>query len=171
MKRWILTNTIAPRDVVRISDFLDERDTIQIMYHEGAHKIEAHKGGWYDLAVPMDIELKQGDFKIIPFNISMKMPLGYEGHLLPRSSTFKKYGILQANGMGVIENSYCSSEDIWGMPVYATKDVVIKDGTRIAQFRIAKEQPVVQIKEVDNLDKYAIRGGFGSSGEKAADAQ
>lgn len=140
------------------------------MYHEGAHKLESHKGGWYDLAVPQDIELKAGEFKIIPFNISVKMPDGYEGYILPRSSTFKKYGILQANGQGVVENSYCGSEDIWGMPVYATRDVKIEDGTRIAQFRIQLEQPYFPIEDVKNLDMYAARGGFGSSGEKAADA-
>lgn len=145
--------------------------SIQIMYHEGAHKVESHKGGWYDLAVPQDIELKAGEFKIIPFNISVKMPDGYEGYILPRSSTFKKYGILQANGQGVVENSYCGSEDIWGMPVYATRDIKIENGTRIAQFRIQTEQPNFPIEEVENLDMYAARGGFGSSGEKVADAQ
>ena len=141
---------------------------IEIMYHNGAHKIETH-GVWYDLAVPQDVVLKQGEFKIISFNISMKMPDGYEGYIAPRSSTFKKYGILQANSFGIIENTYCGSDDIWGMPVYATRDVEIKNGTRIAQFRIQKIQPEFELTEVENLDKYTNRGGYGSTGESAAE--
>jgi len=140
---------------------------IQIMYHEGAHKIETH-GVWFDLAVPKDIELHAGDFKIIPFNISMKMPDGYEGYLAPRSSTFKKWGILQANSIGIIETEYCGEGDIWGMPVYATRDVVIPDGTRIAQFRIQKTMPEIEFIETPHLD-YKTRGGFGSTGEKTVE--
>lgn len=140
---------------------------IQVLYHEGAHKLESH-GAWIDLAVPEDIELHKGDFKIIPFNISMKMPDGYEGYILPRSSTFKKWGILQANSQGVVENSYCGPGDIWGMPVYATRDVTIPDGTRIAQFRIQKMMPEIDFINVNSL-KYEDRGGYGSTGERAAE--
>jgi dUTP pyrophosphatase len=149
---------------------LTNKDNLQVkvMYHEGAHKLETH-GVWYDLAVPQDVTLKQGEFKIIPFNISMKMPDGYEGYIAPRSSTFKRYGLLQANSFGIIEDTYCGSDDIWGMPVYATRNVEIKNGTRIAQFRIQKIQPKFELVEVKNLDEYANRGGYGSTGESAAE--
>lgn len=139
-------------------------ETILIKYHEGAFPIECH-GAWYDLAVPEDIEMKAGDFKIIPFNISMKMPVGYEGYLAPRSSTFKKWGILQANSIGIIEEEYCGENDIWGMPAYATKDVVIPKGTRIAQIRIQKRQPEIEFIEVEHMEDPS-RGGYGSTGEQ-----
>ena len=137
---------------------------VKIMYHEGAHKVETH-GAWYDLAVTEDISMKEGEFRIIPFNISIQMPKGYEGYIAPRSSTFKKFGLLQANSFGIIENEYCGPTDIWGMPVYATCDTFIPDGTRIAQFRIQKMQPEFEIIESD-LSNNTNRGGYGSTGEK-----
>lgn len=140
---------------------------IKIKYHEGAHKLESH-GNWIDLACCGDVELHAGEFKIIPFNISMKIPFGYEGILAPRSSTFKKWKILQTNGFGVIDTGFAGEDDRWGMPVYATEDVVIPDGTRIAQFRIQKTMPPVEFEEVDYMG-VDNRGGFGASGSEAAE--
>lgn len=93
----------------------------------------------------------------------MKLPDGYEAHILPRSSTFKKWGIIQTNHMGVIDNSYSGNNDIWGMPVRAMEDTEIKVNDRICQFRIMKKQPELEFIEVDHLDG-ADRGGFGSTG-------
>lgn len=144
-----------------------DNEKLLICYHEGAHKVETH-GAWFDLAVPQDVTLKTGEFKIIPFNISIKMPKEYEGYIVPRSSTFKKWGILQTNTPGVIESLYCGNGDVWGMPVYATRDVTIPDGTRIAQFRIQYQQPHIVFEEVESMPD-PDRGGYGSTGEKAAE--
>lgn len=109
------------------------------------------------------VELKAGDFKIISLGISMKLPEGYEAHIVPRSSTFKKWGILQTNHMGVIDNSYSGDNDIWGMPVLAMRDTTIQENDRICQFRIVKRMEQVEMEQVDHLEG-ADRGGFGSTG-------
>ena len=123
------------------------------------------QGDWIDLRAAEDVYLTAGDSAIIPLGIAMKLPKGYEGHLLPRSSTFKKWGIIQTNGMGIIDNSYCGEHDVWGMPVYATRDTEIKAGDRICQFRIVKSMPTVKLKKVFRLSKKS-RGGFGSTGSR-----
>lgn len=92
----------------------------------------------------------------------MKLPEGFEAHLAPRSSTFKNFGILQTNSVGVVDSSYCGAEDWWKMPVYATRDVTIEKGSRIAQFRIMENQPKIQFEETELENKN--RGGFGSTG-------
>ena len=94
----------------------------------------------------------------------MQLPDGYEAIIAPRSSTFKKWGIIQANGIGIIDNSYCGDDDIWMMPVWSTREIHIPAGTRIAQFRIQKKQPVINFISVDSLGT-KNRGGFGSTGE------
>ncbi len=142
------------------------KEKIDILYH--SDKIERlkyidGKSDWIDLRAAEDVTLKKGDFALIDLGVSMKIPDGYEAHLLPRSSTFKTWGIIQTNSMGVIDNSYCSSEDIWKMPVYATRDTKINVNDRICQFRIVKNQPVIEFNEVDTLDA-KTRGGFGSTG-------
>lgn len=93
----------------------------------------------------------------------MMLPEGYEAHVVPRSSTFKNWGILQTNSMGIIDNSYCGDNDIWQMPVYAVRDTHISKGDKICQFRIVPKMPTVNFAESDHLsDK--DRGGFGSTG-------
>ena len=109
------------------------------------------------------VELKQGDFALISLGVSMKLPDGYEAHLAPRSSTFKTWGIIQTNSIGVVDNSYSGNNDIWKMPVYATRDTVINVNDRICQFRIMPKMPVLDVEEVDNLEG-PDRGGFGSTG-------
>ncbi len=140
-------------------------EKILIKYHNpNIEKIEKISvGDWIDLRAAEDVTLKAGEFKIISLGVSMKLPEGYEAHVVPRSSTFKKWGILQTNCMGVIDNSYSGNNDIWGMPVLAGRDTEIKVNDRICQFRIVKRQPELEFAEVDHLDG-ADRGGFGSTG-------
>ena len=120
-------------------------------------------GDWIDLRAADTIEMKAGEFKLISLGVSMKLPEGYEAHVAPRSSTFKKWGIIQVNSIGIIDNSYCGDQDIWMCPVLAMRDTIIYEGDRICQFRIVKKQPEVEFIEVDKLDD-ANRGGFGSTG-------
>lgn len=141
--------------------------TIQIKYHDPAlPRVEViATGNWIDLRASQRIEMKAGEFKIIPLGISMKLPDGYEAHLAPRSSTFKKWGILMANGVGVIDNSYSGDDDVWGFAALAMRDTVIENGDRIAQFRIMKTMKPIRLVEVEHLSD-ENRGGFGSTGAK-----
>ena len=120
-------------------------------------------GDFIDLCAAERVELKAGEFKIISLGVAMQLPEGYEAHVLPRSSTFKRWGIIMVNSMGIIDNSYCGDNDIWGFPALAMRDTVIEAGDRIAQFRIIKKMPPVQFQLVDKLGNKE-RGGFGSSG-------
>ena len=122
------------------------------------------KGDWIDLRAAETIELKAGEFKLIPLGVGMILPDGYEAHVVPRSSTFKNFGILQTNHMGVIDNSYSGDNDQWKFPAYAIRDTIIHKGDRICQFRIAKCQPELEIIEVEKLND-KDRGGFGSTNE------
>lgn len=141
--------------------------TLRIVMHNKELQAPEHKekGDWVDLRAAEDVELKQGEFKCISLGISMELPEGYEAHVLPRSSTFKNFGIILANGMGIIDNSYCGTEDIWGFPAIALRDTKIAFGDRIAQFRIVKKQPRLSFEQVDELSG-TNRGGFGSTGTK-----
>ena len=121
-------------------------------------------GDWIDLRSAEDVDLIKGEFKIIRLGVAMKLPEGYEAHIAPRSSTFKKLGIIQTNGVGVVDESYCGDNDEWGIPVLAMKDTHIHKNDRICQFRIEKKMPKVSLIEVDRLDN-PDRGGFGSTGE------
>lgn len=139
---------------------------IKIRYTRDVEKItKIEQGDWIDLRCAETVELKRGDFAILPLGVAMKLPYGHEAHVVPRSSTFKNYGIIQTNGIGIIDNSYCGDDDEWGMPVYATRDVVINKNDRVCQFRIAKRQDLDKITEVQHLN-YKNRGGFGSTGTK-----
>lgn len=140
-------------------------EQIKIKYHnpilQKIEKIEV--GDWIDLRAAEDVKLTAGDFKLISLGISMKLPEGYEAHVVPRSSTFKTWGILQTNSMGIIDNSYSGTNDIWKFPAYAMRDTEIKVNDRLCQFRIVKKQPHIEFAEVDKLDDND-RGGFGSTG-------
>lgn len=120
-------------------------------------------GEWIDLRAAETVEMKRGDFKIISLGISMKLEDGYEAILAPRSSTFKKYRIIQTNSIGVIDNSYCGENDVWGFPALAMEDTVIKEGDRICQFRVIQSMPPIEFIEVDHMTDES-RGGFGSTG-------
>ena len=122
-------------------------------------------GDWIDLRTGVDVFMKKGDFQLIPLGVAIQLPENTEALLIPRSSTFKKYGIIQANSVGLIDESYCGEQDEWMFPAYATKDIVIPKNTRICQFRIQEHQPNVTIRVVDHLSG-ENRGGFGSTGER-----
>ena len=142
-------------------------EQIKIIYHnQNIDKIVniENKSDWYDLRAAETVEMKIGDFKLISLGVSMKLPEGYEAHVAPRSSTFKNFGVLQPNSVGIIDNSYSGTNDIWKFPALAMRDTVIHEGDRICQFRIIKKQPEVEFVEVDELDK-TDRGGFGSTGK------
>lgn len=125
--------------------------------------MQAHVGEWYDLRAAEDVSLRKGDYKRIPLGVAMQLPDGYEAHVLPRSSTFERYGILLTNGMGIIDNAYCGDNDLWSFPAYACRDTTIKKNDRICQFRIMPVQPEVLFDNVDRLEN-ADRKGFGSTG-------
>ena len=137
---------------------------IFIKYLPGSpHLEQIDKGDWIDLYCYEDITLKAGERAYISQGIAMKMPDGYEGIMAPRSSTFKRWGLLQTNSIGVIDNSYCGNDDIWMFPALATRDITIPAGTRICQFRIQPIQPKIHFKEVETLN-FKNRGSFGSTG-------
>lgn len=141
-------------------------ETIRIKYFSDA--IErltyiAGKSDWIDLRASEETALAAGEFALIPLGVAMELPEGYEAHIVPRSSTFKTWGLLQTNSMGVVDHSYCGDSDMWRMPVYATRDTVIHVNDRIAQFRIMKNQPKLVFEETKRLAG-EDRGGFGSTG-------
>ena len=140
---------------IRIKYFTDDME--ELCYVEG-------KSDWIDLRASEEVTLKAGEFRLIPLGVAMELPAGYEAHIAPRSSTFKNYGILQTNSMGVVDCSYCGDNDMWRMPVYATRDVTIEKGARICQFRIMENQPRLNFIRVEHLEG-ADRGGFGSTGK------
>lgn len=139
---------------------------IKVLYHVKDLEPIAKKenGDWIDLRVAEDVRLRAGEFTKISLGVSMKLPEGYTALLVPRSSTFEKYGIIQTNSIGIIDNSYSGENDIWMMPVLATRDIEIPKNTRICQFTIQKNiLSDLIITEVDHLSD-SSRGGFGSTG-------
>ena len=123
------------------------------------------KGDWIDLRAAATVEMKAGEFKLIPLGVAMQLPKGYEAHVCPRSSTFKNFGVIQTNSMGIIDNSYCGDNDQWFFPAYALRDTVINLNDRICQFRIMENQPQIQFVTVETLGN-DDRGGHGSTGVK-----
>lgn len=141
-------------------------EEIKIKYHadiEHIKKIE--QGDWIDLRSAEDVTLKFGESKVISLGVSMELPDGYEVHMASRSSTFKNFGIIMTNGIGIIDNSYCGNDDIWKFPALCMKQegTVIHKGDRICQFRIVKKQPEIKFIEVETLNG-KNRGGIGSTG-------
>ena len=121
------------------------------------------KSDWYDLRSAEDVELKAGEHKLISLGVSMKLPEGYEAHIAPRSSTFKNYKVIETNSVGVVDNSFSGTNDVWKFPVYAMEDTVIHKYDRICQFRVIKNQPKIHFVKVNILGN-ADRGGHGSTG-------
>ena len=145
---------------------MEEKLIIEVRYHGDVPPIEKlPQGDWIDLRAAETVEMKAGEYRLISLGVSMKLPRGYEAHLLSRSSTFKKWGVIQANGMGVIDESYCGDNDVWRFPALAMRDTVIEKGDRICQFRIVAKMPPVEMEPVEFLSG-PERGGFGSTGEK-----
>ena len=142
--------------------------TITIKYFTDKIEKLRYIGGvsdWIDLRAAEDITLKKGEFRLIPLGVAMKLPEGYEAHVVPRSSTYKNFGVLQANSMGVIDASYCGDNDQWYFPALAVRDTEIHVNDRICQFRIEKHQPTIGFEEVDHLNG-EDRGGIGSTGKR-----
>lgn len=143
-------------ETIQIKYFTDQIDKLE--YIDG-------KSDWIDLRASEEVVLKKGEFQLIPLGVAMKLPAGYEAHIVPRSSTFKNFGIIQTNHCGVIDGSYCGDNDMWRMPVLAVRDTVIHVNDRICQFRIMKNQPQIQFAQVEHLEG-TDRGGFGSTGRQ-----
>jgi dUTP pyrophosphatase len=139
-------------------------EIIKIKYLKDIQKIERFNvGDWIDLRSAEDITMKAGEYKMIPLGVAMELPSGYEALVAPRSSTFRKYGILLANSVGIIDEAYKGDGDEWNFLAYATKDTKIRKNERICQFRIIQHQPLIHLQEVESLGN-ADRGGIGSTG-------
>ncbi|SHL93017.1 dUTP pyrophosphatase [Anaerosporobacter mobilis DSM 15930] len=142
-------------------------ETIKIQYlDDSIHRLEYidGKSDWIDLRAAEDVELKEGEFRLIPLGVAMQLPEGYEAHIIPRSSTYKNFGIIQSNHMGLVDESYCGPNDWWYMPAIALRDTKICKNDRICQFRIEKHQPTLIFNEVSALTG-KDRGGIGSTGK------
>lgn len=142
------------REVVKIKYFTDKIDKIK----------KFDNGDWIDLRSAETVELKAGEFKLIHLGVAMELPKGYEAHVVPRSSTYKNFGIIQTNHQAVIDESYCGDNDEWLYPAYALRDTVINVNDRICQFRIMKKQPAFTLVEIPTLGN-KDRGGIGSTGK------
>lgn len=146
----------------------EQKQTIRVKYFtEKIDKLTyiGGKSDWIDLRAAEDVRLRAGEFHLIPLGIAVELPKGYEAHIVPRSSTFKNFGIIQTNHMGIIDETYCGDNDQWFMPAYALRDTQIHVNDRICQFRIMKNQPRLVFDEVAHLD-HADRGGHGSTGKQ-----
>lgn len=138
---------------------------VKVKYCDGVEELKAIKqGDLIDLSVAEDVTMKQGEYKLLSLGVAMALPEGTMAMIFSRSSTPGKHGILLANGVGVIDESYCGNDDIWRFPAYAIRDTTIKKGTRIAQFMIMPKPEKPVFEPVDNLTG-ADRGGIGSTGE------
>jgi len=142
-------------------------ETIKIKYFvQDLEKIEYKTNSdWIDLRSAEDVELEEGEYRLIPLGIAVELPKDYEANFVPRSSTFKNYGILQTNSFSVIDESYKGNNDQWYFGAYATRKTIIHKNDRICQFRINKKQPTIEFEEVENLEN-KDRMGFGSTGIK-----
>ena len=141
---------------IKIKYFTDKID--KLAYIDG-------KSDWIDLRASEEVTLKQGEFALVPLGVAMELPIGYEAHIVPRSSTYKNFGVIQANHCGVVDGSYCGDNDMWRMPVIAMRDTQIHVNDRICQFRIMKNQPEILFEEVEHLEG-KDRGGFGTTGKQ-----
>lgn len=137
---------------------------VKVKYLADIQKLERIKvGDLIDLRCAEDIDMKAGEYKLIPLGVAMQLPEGYKANVYPRSSTFKNYGILLANSVGQIDESYCGDNDQWMFPAYATRETHIGKNERICQFEIVKKQPEFDFVEVETLGN-EDRGGIGSTG-------
>ena len=139
---------------------------IKIKYLRKIEKIKRIAvGDWIDLRAAEDVVMKAGEYKMIPLGVAMELPHGFEALVAPRSSAFRKYGVLLANSVGIIDESYKGDNDEWNFLAYAVKDTVIPKNERICQFRIIKHQPTIKLIETDTLGN-PDRGGIGSTGRR-----
>lgn len=144
----------------------NEMLNIRVKYLRDIKPIEFFdEGDWIDLRAGMDIVLEPGGSCVVPLGVAMELPNGYSAIIAPRSSTFKKWGIIQTNSIGIIDESYCGDNDEWGLPVLAFRHTRIHKNDRICQFRLIKQSDYVDFEVVDELGN-PDRKGFGSTGEK-----
>lgn len=143
------------KETINIKYLTDSIDKLTYIYG---------KSDWIDLRAAETVDMDPMEFKLIPLGIAMQLPAGYEAHVIPRSSTFKNFGIIQVNSMGLIDESYCGDNDQWYFPAIALRKTTILANDRICQFRIMKHQPQIEFREVDNLNNES-RGGIGSTGK------
>ncbi|MBI6038030.1 dUTP diphosphatase [Clostridium perfringens] len=152
---------------------------IRIKYFDKATKLKKiTKGNWIDVYANKDVFVKCGERAMVPLGFALELPEGWEGHLAPRSSTFKTWGIIQTNSVGVVDDTYIGDNDQWHMPVYCLqgkdlesedgeeiKGTWIRKGDKIGQFRIMEVMPEIEFEEVDSFGN-EDRGGFGTTGTK-----
>ena len=162
---WAVIVFIAA--VFAVSMFCNRGKKIRVKYFvKGLEPLEKISvGDWIDLRAAERVVMKKGEYQLIRLGVGMILPDGYEALVLPRSSTPYKFGVMVANSMGVIDNSYCGDADEWKFPAIAIRDTVIEKGDRIAQFRIVENQPRLVFETVSNL-KANSRGGIGSTGKR-----
>lgn len=158
-----MTKSQLKKCMIKIGFMSNKYKTIKIKYFGDVDTIEKiKKGDWIDLRAAEDVEIKAGEYKMIPLGVAMELPKGYEAIVAPRSSTFKKYGVILVNSIGVIDESYCGDNDQWQFLAYATRDTAIPKNERICQFRILKHQPDIELVSVEKLGN-KDRGGIGST--------
>lgn len=148
---------------------------IRIKYFDGATKLKKIvKGNWIDVYANKDVFVPFGERAMIPLGFALELPSGWEGHLAPRSSTFKTWGIIQTNSVGVVDDTYIGDNDQWHMPVFClqgkdenegVKGTWIHKGDKIGQFRIMEVMPQIEFEEVESFGNQD-RGGFGTTGVK-----
>lgn len=139
---------------------------IKYFDHDGYKVQEVEKlvnGDWIDLRSAVDVTLRSFDYYLIPLGVGMILPSDMEAHVVPRSSTFKNFGIILANSTGIIDNSYNGDSDEWKFPAIALRPTTIHKGDRICQFRIIERMRPVVFETVDFLNEIS-RGGIGSTG-------
>lgn len=124
----------------------------------------AGNSDWIDLRVAEDVTMKKGEFRLIRLGVAMELPRGFEAHIVPRSSTYKNFGLIQTNHMGIVDESYCGDNDEWKWPALAMRDTELHVNDRVCQFRIVEHQPQIEFQEVNSLSS-PDRGGFGTSGK------
>lgn len=166
-------NGICEKGIKTMCEFCDSlvpeavrmEKEIKIKYFNEVQEIEALEvGDWIDLRSAESVDIKAGEYKLIRLGVAMELPEGYEALVAPRSSTFKNYGILLANSLGIIDESYKGDNDEWKFLAYATRDTHVEKNDRICQFRIIEHQPKIKLTKVESLGN-ADRGGIGSTGK------
>ena len=166
-------NGICEKGIKTMCEFCDSlvpeavrmEKEIKIKYFNDVQEIEALEvGDWIDLRSAESVDIKAGEYKLIRLGVAMELPEGYEALVAPRSSTFKNYGILLANSLGIIDESYKGDNDEWKFLAYATRDTHVEKNDSICQFRIIEHQPKIKLTKVESLGN-ADRGGIGSTGK------
>lgn len=159
----------APINILHIGEVPQVKEPLKIKVKYFDQEIQELQkisvGDWVDLRSAERVELRAGQYHLIPLGVGMILPDGYEAHVLPRSSTPSKFGVIMANSMGVIDNSYSGDADEWKFPAVAIRDTIIEKGDRIAQFRLVKNQPSIEFETVAHLNEVS-RGGIGSTGKR-----